>query len=62
MYSRRINLAEDRMDTLGREKTGGIRDSAARVEGRAKKKGATGYSRGTGTQGVNTKGMIETLL
>lgn len=31
-------MAEDRMDSLGREETGGIRDSAARVEGRAKKK------------------------
>lgn len=33
MYSRRMNLAEDRMNSLGREETGGIRDSAAREKG-----------------------------
>lgn len=46
MYSRRMSLAEDRMDSLGREETGGIRDSAARVEGRTKKKGSNWIKQG----------------
>lgn len=35
-------MAKDRMGSLGREEIAGTRDSAARAEGRAKKKGATG--------------------
>lgn len=37
-----MNLTEDGMGSLGREETAGTRDSAARAEGRAKNKGATG--------------------